>query len=188
MVLWAGEGPRQAAYELLAALLRAEYGMEEMPETARSGTGKPWFPARLEVCFSVSHSGGLVLCGAGAAPLGVDIERMRPRRAGLARYVLSGEEYRWYEGRGGRWEDLYSLWTLKEARCKCAGTGLDRPARTIAVPLLEPGQAGTLDGLSFRAYGGAGWRAAACAAALTPLPERLEWCSGADDDGWMEKL
>lgn len=172
MELWAGRG--KEAYALLAALLRAEYGLEELPKMARSGRGKPWFPACPDLHFNVSHSGELLLCGVGPEPLGVDIERVRPRRAGLARYVLSDGEYGWYRARGESWEALYTLWTLKEARCKCTGEGLSRPPREIAVPLLEPGTGGELDGFQFRSYGGKDWRAAACAAEEAP-PQTICW-------------
>ncbi|MFQ7452135.1 MAG: hypothetical protein ACLRNQ_12745 [Flavonifractor plautii] len=50
----------------------------------------------------MSHSGGLTLCGAGR-PLGVDVEVLRPRRPGLARYVCSETESAWLERQGGDW-------------------------------------------------------------------------------------
>lgn len=115
-----------------------------------------------ELHFNVSHSGGLALCGAGEAPLGVDVEVLRPRRPGLARYVCSEAESAWLEWQGGDWGAFYTLWTLKEARVKCTGEGLRRPPWDIAVPLLRPGETGELDGLVFSAFSGETWRAAAC--------------------------
>ncbi len=170
MELWMEEGD---AWELLARLLRARFGRPELPRVARDELGKPWFPGEPGLHFNLSHSGGLALCGAGAAPLGVDVERVRPRRAGLEGYVLSEEELAWFTRQGGDWGSLYTLWTLKEARVKCLGTGLRQAPRTIPVPLLVPGQTGTLDGLRFGAYAGAGWRAAVCTAGEEPLPERI---------------
>ena len=120
MVLWQG---REEAYGLLAKLLAAEYGLPQLPELARQEGGKPFFPQHPDLHFNVSHSGGLALCGAGSAPLGVDIEEVRPRRSGLARYICSPAEYAWYEELGGDWESLYTIWTLKEARVKCTGQG-----------------------------------------------------------------
>ena len=140
---------------------------------SRTEMGKPWFPDAPGLHFNLSHSGGLALCGVGEAPLGVDVERMRPRRAGLERYVLSEEEFAWFQSRGGDWGSLYTLWTLKEAKVKCLGTGLRQAPRTIQVPLLEPGQTGERDGLRFGAYAGPDWRAAVCTAGEEPLPERV---------------
>ena len=159
MVLWLGRG---GAHGLLAELLKSEYGLSPLPETAREKSGKPFFPGRRALHFNLSHSGPLALCGVGGAPLGVDLEVLRPRREGLARYALSAAEYAWFQQQGGDWGVFYTLWTLKEARVKCVGSGLRQLARTIAVPLRLPGQEGALDGLLFRAYAGETWRAAAC--------------------------
>lgn len=161
------------AWELLARLLRQELDWAELPPVSRTEMGKPWFPDAPGLHFNLSHSGGLALCGVGEAPLGVDVERMRPRRAGLERYVLSEEEFAWFQSRGGDWGSLYTLWTLKEAKVKCLGTGLRQAPRTIGVPLLEPGQTGEQDGLRFGAYAGPDWRAAVCTAGEEPLPERV---------------
>ena len=170
MVLWLGTGE---AYGLLAELLAAEYGLPGLPELERQEGGKPFFPRRPELHFNLSHSGDLALCGAGAAPLGVDIEVIRPRRAGLARYICSPEEYAWYEELGGDWESLYTIWTLKEARVKCTGEGLRQRPETIAVPRLGPGQTGELEGLIFRSYAGNGWRGAVCCVPPEEPPERI---------------
>lgn len=159
--------------EALAKLLKERFGLSALPPAARTAAGKPWFPDCPWLQFNLSHSGGLVLCGAGRYPLGVDVERVRPRREGLARHVLSGEEFAWFRRLGGDWGSLYTLWTLKEAKVKCLGTGLRQAPRTIGVPLLAPGQTGRLEGLTFRAYAGAGWRAAVCTAGPELPPETI---------------
>ena len=170
MVLWLGQ---RDAYGLLEALVTAEYGLPALPDMAREENGKPFFPGAPDLHFNLSHSGSLSLCGAGSAPLGVDVELVRPRRAGLARHVLSAEEYAWFRQQGGDWGAFYTLWTLKEARVKCTGAGLRQPPCAIAVPLLTPGEAGELDGLAFRAYSGENWRAAACCRAGEAPPREI---------------
>lgn len=170
MVLWLGTGE---AYGLLAELLAAEYGLPGLPELERQAGGKPFFPQRPDLHFNLSHSGSLALCGAGTAPLGVDLEVVRPRRAGLARYICSPEEYAWYEELGGDWESLYTIWTLKEARVKCTGEGLRQRPEAIAVPRLGPGQTGELEGLIFRSYAGNGWRGAVCCVPPEEPPETI---------------
>lgn len=154
------------------ALLALALGADAPPPTAPGPGGKPFLPDRPDLCFNLSHSGPLALCGLADAEIGVDIETIRPRRTLLYQRALSEPEYAWLRARGERWEDFYSLWTLKEARVKQSGAGLVRPARTIAVPLLSPGERGELDGLRFTVYGGKGWRAALCAPAGTA---ELEW-------------
>lgn len=158
---------------LLALALEETFGLREVPERGLLPGGKPFFPARPGIHFNLSHSGPLALCAVGDVPVGVDVELVRPRTPGLPRHVLSGEEYRWFAERGERWEDFYTLWTLKEARLKYEGTGLKRPARTAAVPLCSPGGTGEREGLVFRAWGGAGWRAALCAPAGEALPQEI---------------
>ena len=132
-----------------------------------------FFPDAPQICFNLSHSGPLALCGTGSAPLGVDLEILRPRREGLAKYALSEAEYDFFRQQGGDWGAFYTLWTLKEAKVKCTGRGLRQLPRTIAVPLLRPGERGELDGLVFRAYAGADWRGAACCLPPEEPPDQI---------------
>lgn len=156
-----GDG-QLAALPLLTAVAGEVWGLPTLPAVGRHPKGKPHFPQRPDLHFNLSHSGPYALCALSSEEVGVDIECLRPRRPGLAGRALSPEELDWYRTRGERWEDFYTLWTLKEARVKCVGTGLTWPPSTIAVPLLEPGQWGTLDGLTFTAYGHKDYRAALC--------------------------
>lgn len=160
MIWRAGE---KDAYGLLAELLRETEGIESLPGIARQPGGKPYFENDINLHFSVSHSGSLSLCALGETPVGADVELVRPRSEGLPRYALSEEEYVWYRERGGRWEDFYTLWTLKEARAKCTGEGIFRSLpRRISVPLLLPGEKARWEGFSFTALAGEGWRGAVC--------------------------
>ncbi len=150
------------AYALLAAFLVEQRGVEPLPRMERREGGKPYFPDFPRLHFNVSHSGGLCLCALDDVPVGCDIELVRPRSERLPGYVLSEKELTWFRAQGGSWADFYTLWTLKEARVKCTGEGLRRPARDIAVPLLVPGEEGALDGFRFAALAGEGWRGAVC--------------------------
>lgn len=150
-------------YRLLSDLLVEAGGVEPLPEIARTGEGKPYFPDYPDLHFSVSHSGGVSLCALADTPVGADVELVRPRSLKLPRYALSEREYAWYESRGSRWEDFYTLWTLKEARAKCTGEGIFRsPVRAVEVPLLEPGEQLTWEGFRFASLAGEGWRGALC--------------------------
>lgn len=153
---------KENAYQLLEALLREEAGLAALPEMARREKGKPYFPGLPHIHFSLSHSGDLSLCAVSRLETGCDIELVRPRKESFPAYVLGGGELRWFESRGSRWEDLYALWTLKEARAKCTGQGLVPPVRDIAVPLIGPGESAELDGFLFTALGGGDWRGAVC--------------------------
>lgn len=159
--LWMVEAQdaKGAAHALLERKL-SEYGVLH-PEFATLPGGKPVLKDGA-LHFSLSHSGPFALCGLGDRPLGADVERIKPRRPNLPRYALSDREFTWFTARGSDWADFYSLWTLKESYVKYTGSGLDRAARSIEVPLLGPGEEGQWNGLWFRAWGGRGWRAACC--------------------------
>ena len=165
----AAEDGASISAALLAEAVRAVWRLEALPETALGPQGKPFFPSHPALHFNLSHSGPYAFCALSDAPGGVDVER---RRAALAKRALSEEESAWYVSRGRRWEDFYTLWTCKEARVKCLGTGLIQAPASISVPLLESGAAAALDGLVFTTYAGEGYRAALCSPTDTAA---LEW-------------
>ena len=162
MRLWMvqSEDAKGAAHQLLQQVLHREYGVGHPVFRTLPG-GKPVLKGSA-LHFSISHSGPFALCGVGSTPLGVDVERIKPRRPNLPRYALSEEEFQWFLDRGSRWEDFYTLWTLKESLVKYTGQGLNCAPRSITVPLLEPGACAWKDGQYFRVWGGEGWRAACC--------------------------
>lgn len=152
------------AWDLLARALAASRGIAPLPRVARTEDGKPWFPSRPELRFSLSHSGPLALVALSDRPVGVDIEQIRPRRAGLPRYALTAEELARYEALGGDWPAFYALWTRREAWCKYTGLGLQRSWG------VAPGPA------RYGAYAGDGWRAAVCGE--EDPPRTIVWLDG----------
>lgn len=98
---------RAAAYQLLEQLLRREFGIGALPEIARRAQGKPWFPARADICFNISHSLGGVVAAVHDRELGVDVEKLRPAPRRLAA-GLSDEAF-------------FRRWTAQEATIKRAG-------------------------------------------------------------------
>ena len=151
---------RRAARVLLALAVREVWGWTQLPPVVRGEQGKPFFPDRPERHFNLSHTAGLCLCALSAAgPVGADIERLRPRRPELPRYVMSDGELAVFDG---SWEKFYEVWTLKEAYCKFLG-GSVFPPRAVPAPPPVP----------WRIYRGEGWRAALCGAGA---PEaQLRW-------------
>jgi phosphopantetheinyl transferase len=108
-----GESSGSAAvYALLARLVREEYGVP-LPEIQKTPAGKPFFPDRPDIHFSLSHTLTHVLAAVSDAPVGVDIETVRPRRAGLAVRVCAPEELALF--------DFFDLWVLKESYIKLYG-------------------------------------------------------------------
>ena len=149
-----------AAYDLLACALLRAWGWNRTPPLRRNASGKPSFLDRPDRYFNLSHTAGLCLCAlSDSGPVGVDIERVRPRRPALPRYVMSPNELQCFDG---SWEDFARIWTLKEAFVKLQGTSIFPPD---LVPVPPP--------VPYRSYAGPGWRAALCAEADC-LPD-IQW-------------
>ncbi|MBQ9045189.1 MAG: hypothetical protein IJ112_04510 [Oscillospiraceae bacterium] len=102
------------AWTLLELAAREVWGLERLPETALSPTGKPYFPAHPELHFSVSHTRGAVLVALSHAPVGADVERRREIPDVVRRRLREVEP--------GDLE-LFELWTLRESWFKLTGRG-----------------------------------------------------------------
>ncbi len=143
---------RAAARAALAEILAAYLGGAEAAEIIVEEGGKPRLAAAPErLSFNLSHSGGLALIAiaAGGASVGVDVERVKPRRdlPRLARRWLPAADAEAVAGapEAERERAFYAAWTRHEARVKCVGTGLAGPAppeSVVAWPLaIEDGYA-----------------------------------------------
>ena len=151
------------AYALLAQAARQVWGMDALPQMARTENGKPYFPDHPERHFNLSHSGSLALCALSDAPVGVDIELIRPRRETLPAYVFKGEDYERYLALGGDWDAFYTLWTEVESIIKYTGQGL-KAYRCAHLP----------DGCVLSNLSGDGWKAAVCASERAEQAEYLD--------------
>lgn len=116
-------------------------------DKARGADGAP-------LSFNLSHSDGLALVAvtAGGTAVGIDVERLRPRRdlarlaarwlpAADAEAIATADE-------ADREKLFYAAWTRHEARAKCTGSGLSGPPPgpgILAIPLdIDPGYAAAL--------------------------------------------
>ena len=156
-----GKDGRTLAWPLLELAVREHWGWASLPPVERSPRGKPLFAGLNDRWFSLSHSGGIALCALSSAPVGVDVELVRPRQADLFAYALSESEQ---AGSDGTWEDFYRLWTLKEGWCKRED-----------VPLFPPREVPAPPPCPCKSYAGEGWRAAVCCGD-TP-PREIFWRS-----------
>ncbi|MGH2936945.1 MAG: 4'-phosphopantetheinyl transferase family protein [Solirubrobacterales bacterium] len=141
----ADDGRCTARQELSAIL--ADY-LGGPPEVRDSEGGKPRLATADRLSFNLSHTAGLALVAIapGGVEVGVDIERLRPRRD-LARLAA-----RWLPAADAatvaaaaeteREPVFYAAWTRHEARVKCVGTGLAGPPpgpEVVAWPLEVDG-------------------------------------------------
>ncbi len=72
--------------------------------------------------WSVSHKPHYVAAVIGSGRMGIDIEKIEPRKENIFGYVASVEEWNLLGGQS--WDSLYRCWTAKEAVLKSTGTGL----------------------------------------------------------------
>lgn len=110
----------EAVRTLLAEAFRREYGAA-LPEIAAAPGGKPYFPQRPDVFFSLSHSGEHLLCALSGAPIGCDVQK---RRA-----LLPGTEEKLMDERERQDFEFFELWCLRESLLKLNGRGSLRTAR-----------------------------------------------------------
>ena len=99
--------------ELLRRALAREGRTGELPPVLHTAHGKPYFEGG--PAFNLTHTGGLTAVAVGEEEMGLDAELRRPRAvSGLVRRLTEEE----------RREDLFALWTAKEAYIKYRGGSL----------------------------------------------------------------
>ena len=151
-----------AAWSLLLRALEREYGLRSLPDAALNPAGKPYFPSRPDICFSLSHTRGWVLCAVSGSEVGADVQAVRERDLAFAERLMGG---------CGRDFTLHELWCLRESFYKLTGRGSLRsmPFRREAGGITAPER-----GVVCRLYADIpGCAAAAAAYYPASLPERL---------------
>ena len=103
--------------------------------------GAPEVPG---LVVSIAHTGreGSVsaVAAVGARSLGVDLERIAPRRHDLSRRILRPDEREVLDALGGPTDETQTLlWALKEAVLKAQRTGLRAGARSVRLELYADG-------------------------------------------------
>lgn len=160
-----GISEHDAAYALLGYAFAEIYG-ETLPEICKKENGKPYFPTRPNVHFSLSHTKGYVLCAIGSHSVGADMEKIREIRPNLEKRVRSDKERECF--------DFFSSWVLKESFIKLCGT--------LEIPLREMCFTGTYEDIACPGNGifaklytvPEGYRAAVCSCDKN-LPESAEF-------------
>lgn len=153
-----------AVYALLGHGVRQIYNIP-MPIVAKEPTGKPYFPDRQDIHFSLSHTSSHVLCAVSEALVGADIEAIRSVRPGVPERVCMPDELSMF--------DFFELWTLKESFIKVSGN-TNVFLKNIVFSRTN-GKIVTPDcALSARLFNCIpGCRAAVCSAGVT-IPESIE--------------
>ena len=118
------------AHAALRLLLAHALGAQPRAEFATGAHGKPRLgPGHETVHFNLSYRRGMVALAVGDAPLGVDIEVVRPGidMLGIGQRFFTEEENAFLAvpPRGDLAARFFGLWTRKEALVKAAGLGVD---------------------------------------------------------------
>ena len=122
---------RSLAGEILAKRLAREMSEAE-PVVENLPSGQPVLQGSC-LHLSIAHSADRVACAVSTVPVGIDIEQIRPFRAGMLRHVCTEEERSFVlqglEAEGEIrdpmvMERFFEIWTGKEAWFKKAGTGI----------------------------------------------------------------
>jgi 4'-phosphopantetheinyl transferase len=125
-----GTAPRAIAYAYLCGVCGShEHGRPSLATIAGSNDAAP--------SFSLSHSGDVAVVAIAPEPVGVDVERVRPRRYldAVARRVLRDDEFARWAARpeADRLDAFLRVWTAKEAYLKLLGVGITRALREVDV-------------------------------------------------------
>lgn len=112
--------------EILAKKLLREHCKITQPIIKRDNKGKPYIE-NSNFHISISHCDQTVVCAVHNAPLGIDIERIRPVKDPLVSRVCTADEQAYLaaaQGESERLSRFFEVWTAKEAYFKRLGTGI----------------------------------------------------------------
>ena len=126
------EGARRQslAGELALRTLLAREGIDDGIE--RLPSGQPVLAGR-SAWVSIAHCEDWVACAVHEKPVGIDIEKRRAVKPGMAQKVCTAEELAWVQEEETR---FFEVWTAKEAYFKMKGTGITnfQSVNTLALP------------------------------------------------------
>ncbi|KPN13022.1 4'-phosphopantetheinyl transferase [Bacillus australimaris] len=107
------------------------------------GNGKPVVRHIPSFHFNLSHSGDWVVCAIDDAPVGIDIEEIKPIDLAIAERFFSPDEYQDLLSQPAERREAYffHLWSMKEAFIKLTGKGLSYGLSSFTARLSEDGKA-----------------------------------------------
>lgn len=131
---------RAVAGRLLRHGLAEQFGLASTDiRLERDGFGRPGLVGRTDVQFSISHCPEAVAVLVADAPVGVDVESIRPHDPYAARRVLAPAELARLTNSPAPDLDFFRLWTLKESYGKALGVGMSYPLREVCFEVHPDG-------------------------------------------------
>ena len=107
-----------AARALLATLLKEHYGEDLVGCIAADEKGRLYIHDRPDIFVSISHSKDAVAAAVSKKAIGIDIEHIRPVSEKLQKRICKESL--------GTEDELFKIWTLKEAYVKASGIPLSK--------------------------------------------------------------
>ncbi|MDD5228007.1 MAG: 4'-phosphopantetheinyl transferase superfamily protein [Methylococcales bacterium] len=133
--------PKQTSQPFLRQVL-SYYISENDFIIERGEFGKPYLRDFQELHFNVSHSGEKLLIAISNSPVGIDIERIKPRKSldSLVKkcFALSEQNYWFALSENEKLTVFYDFWTRKEAVVKGIGRGIVLGLNRCEIDVNQP--------------------------------------------------
>ncbi|QST01046.1 4'-phosphopantetheinyl transferase superfamily protein [Pontibacillus sp. ALD_SL1] len=117
----------------------------EWDSLKRTAYGKPYLPDYPSFHFNTSHAGDWIACAIHHAPVGVDVEEIKPIQFDFAKGVFTENEYKRVVEHPDPLSAFYQTWTAKESVVKADGRGLSYPLSSFEVAFQQDGRVNMLN-------------------------------------------
>jgi 4'-phosphopantetheinyl transferase len=175
--------------EVVLELAQQHLG-ENVGEIVRSERGKPSFPQRQNLFFSISHSGEYFVCAFAPCEIGIDLQEIKhlrsettesasPRFKKMAARFFHPDEAEYVDS--DTYFRFFRVWTAKEAYVKLTGQGIDNDFSSLSV--LDEGQA-----LPEMQSGEAAWRASGAYFTQMQVAQGYSFCICSREERKIEVL
>lgn len=106
-------------------------------EIRKDNKGCPHIVDIENIYISISHTEGLIACAFSDSRVGVDVEKVKPRRKSVEKRVFTENETVLLNNAENEDKAFFTLWTLKESYLKAIGTGFADNAKTVEFISIE---------------------------------------------------
>ena len=102
--------------------------------------GKPYLLENEKFCFSLSHSGEMVMCSVSSCDVGCDVEKVTNIDLEIAKNYFYLDEFKLInrqESKDEKYDMFFRLWTLKESFMKITGLGMSLPLDAFQIKIRD---------------------------------------------------
>lgn len=124
------------SYLLLIYGIKKKFGIQ-MPRIECGDNGKPYLPDLPEIYFNISHCKKGCICGIADAPIGVDVQEIRPFSLQIAKYCCTKKELELLFQSEEPARLFTKMWVMKESYLKMLGRGITTKLNDVDTTELE---------------------------------------------------